>query len=1205
MLRRRKVQAAIVAAVALGIGGGVAVTDSCGCVTPVFPDITPPVVTITSPSNGATLVGSSVTFAATASDDKALAGVTFKVDGTAIGVEDTFPPFATTIDSTTLTNGAHVLTAVARDASSNTATATANVTVTNVVAPSGTANIWVDGNGGTCQWHPTPLIYTGTGDTTSCSTMNAANLVSAAGGLVRLKCGSYAAQTINNLAAQDTFSQNVTFTSENDQNGCALTGDLNINSSHLTISHLSRNDAATCVSTGYSYTVGNPGIPYVFPACDSVSVGAGGCPPGSAADVTNDVIDNLDYAYFTSTSSLFTVQNSNWGPSWDNHGIIHSKSVSCGTRPSITWVNNVIHNQLNTPEYLGGCPNRPDATPGVGDGCGTNNGVAVSLHEGGITFNDTNGSTYDRSRCYNVQDICLLLKPGVLSKNDNLTVTNSYFGVAPDGTTCPASCKIDMTNINLDQTNMVFINNTLNGSNLVFGNSTGTLCTGCKWLYNIGNPNAGFSQFGAPWTVDHNWTSASSVTCGGATCTSNTGNLAFGPTFQSDGYHLTPAATILRVLPAGLPSAQTHDIDNDIRSSTPSPGADDGPSPSDTTSPSVSVTAPAAGATVSGTSAPVTASASDNVGVVGVQFKLDGNPLGAEDTSAPYAITWDTTTTSSAAHVLTAFARDAAGNTTTSSSVSVTVNNTPPDTTAPTVSVTAPTGGATITGSTTITASASDNVGVLGVQFKLDGNILGAEDTAAPYSLVWDSATSTDGAHVITAVARDAATNTTTSGGVSITTNNSTSVIGASQATCSPACGDPTSTPCGPSPTCNVNQISVGNISNGTTTTARVYYFSQPTNLVGHPPAVVIMSGSGVCGTSETGATGTFQQSQIGPLEKTYKFITIMLAKATSTCTTNSSWQNNNQDCGGVDTTLSGNTVAGASTVTLTIASPAKLFPGDVEIIGSGGTQETRTVLSSNTTGSQVTFTTPLSFAHNSAESIHSTRSAFGTPFAGICGTTNGESDTPYITAVYNDLCGATPRSFNGITVDCARLYLMGVSAGSSMARAVACDASAFQMFRGYSAISSTPQSVYQGYNQTITPSSSPCPGGPRPVFMQFIDGSADSVYGTGDAPGSCNQAGQLPCDHSSLGFLKGRDWYATFAGCGSVTATGTTVLKYDYDCGIGTSAPDFEAIGVVNGGHTWCGLDIPHYSGCTGAFGTNSYASTQSALDFWWQTAS
>ncbi len=94
----------------------------------------------------------------------------------------------------------------------------------------------------------------------------------------------------------------------------------------------------------------------------------------------------------------------------------------------------------------------------------------------------------------------------------------------------------------------------------------------------------------------------------------------------------------------------------------------------DITSPTVSLTSPSGGATVSG-SVSVTASASDNIGVAGVQFKLDGSNLGLEDTTSPYSVSWDTTASANGSHTLTATARDAAGNTVTSSSVSVTVSN--------------------------------------------------------------------------------------------------------------------------------------------------------------------------------------------------------------------------------------------------------------------------------------------------------------------------------------------------------------------------------------------------------------------------------------------------------------------------------------------------------------------------------------------------
>ena len=93
----------------------------------------------------------------------------------------------------------------------------------------------------------------------------------------------------------------------------------------------------------------------------------------------------------------------------------------------------------------------------------------------------------------------------------------------------------------------------------------------------------------------------------------------------------------------------------------------------DTTPPTVQVTAPADQSTVSGTIG-VTANAADDTGVVGVQFAVDGVALGAEDASAPYATSWATTAVQDGSHVVSARARDAAGNTA-SASVTVTVGN--------------------------------------------------------------------------------------------------------------------------------------------------------------------------------------------------------------------------------------------------------------------------------------------------------------------------------------------------------------------------------------------------------------------------------------------------------------------------------------------------------------------------------------------------
>ena len=180
----------------------------------------------------------------------------------------------------------------------------------------------------------------------------------------------------------------------------------------------------------------------------------------------------------------------------------------------------------------------------------------------------------------------------------------------------------------------------------------------------------------------------------------------------------------------------------------------------DNGAPTVAVTAPGGGATVAGTTT-VTASASDNVGVAGVRFFADGAAIGAEDTAAPYSVSWDTTATANGSHTLTAVARDAVGNTTTSTGVTVTVGNV-----VLAVGLTAPTGGTTIAGTTALTATASDNA--VGVQFLVDNVAIGAEDTTAPYSVAWDTIPIASGSHALTAVARDGAGNTTTSAPVTV-----------------------------------------------------------------------------------------------------------------------------------------------------------------------------------------------------------------------------------------------------------------------------------------------------------------------------------------------------------------------------------------------------------------------------------------------------
>ncbi len=94
------------------------------------------------------------------------------------------------------------------------------------------------------------------------------------------------------------------------------------------------------------------------------------------------------------------------------------------------------------------------------------------------------------------------------------------------------------------------------------------------------------------------------------------------------------------------------------------------------------------------------------------------------------------------------------------------------DTTPPSVMISAPSDGAALSRTVVISAQASDDVGVVGVQFVVDGVNVGSEVVTAPYSISWNTRTVADGPHTLVAVARDAAGNIASSAPLSVTTTN-------------------------------------------------------------------------------------------------------------------------------------------------------------------------------------------------------------------------------------------------------------------------------------------------------------------------------------------------------------------------------------------------------------------------------------------------
>lgn len=186
-------------------------------------------------------------------------------------------------------------------------------------------------------------------------------------------------------------------------------------------------------------------------------------------------------------------------------------------------------------------------------------------------------------------------------------------------------------------------------------------------------------------------------------------------------------------------------------------GLDGGSMPGDTISPTVNITAPAAG-NVSG-AVMVIAEAGDNVGVTRVEIFVGGD-LKATVTSAPYQYSWNTAGEANGDYMIRVVAYDAAGNSS-SDDLTVRVTGGVQDTTAPMVNISAPSAGATVSGTVMITATATDDFSVASVEFFVDGASIGSASTS-PYSVSWSTAGVAAGAHAISATARDAAGNSAT-----------------------------------------------------------------------------------------------------------------------------------------------------------------------------------------------------------------------------------------------------------------------------------------------------------------------------------------------------------------------------------------------------------------------------------------------------------
>ncbi len=169
----------------------------------------------------------------------------------------------------------------------------------------------------------------------------------------------------------------------------------------------------------------------------------------------------------------------------------------------------------------------------------------------------------------------------------------------------------------------------------------------------------------------------------------------------------------------------------------------------------------------------------DATGNLTVQVSIDGGSFVTttyNTTTQRYEYSWDTTGVSDGNHTIDARATDSSANTTNATRVSVSVDNVDGP---PTASISSPLSGATVSGTTTVRVTATDQedtVGTLTVQVSFDSGAYASSTTydsgSATYQLTWNTTSVSDGTHTIGARAIDNGGKTTTSTSTSVTVNN-------------------------------------------------------------------------------------------------------------------------------------------------------------------------------------------------------------------------------------------------------------------------------------------------------------------------------------------------------------------------------------------------------------------------------------------------
>ncbi len=609
-------------------------------------DTTAPTVTLTSPTSGQNTSGT-IQLTATATDASGVAGVKFLIDNVLFGAEDTTSPYSLDLDTTARTNGSHTAIAVARDTVGNIATTTA----------------------------VTFNIQNTTGTTTP-----GTNLIS-----------NPSAETAAGALPQDWFqggwgTNTTTFT-------YPVTGQDGAKAMRVQTTAYTSGDAKwyfkdVNVTPGTQYTFSNyyqATVPTSLIAQYTLTTGALSYVTLAATVPTAAAWTKLTYTLTPPTNAksvtVFHILSAVGTLTTDNYSILGPGGTSTPdtTVPSVAFLtpnnNQTVSGSISVSATasdasgIAGVKFFLDSTLFGSEDVAAPYGFTLDTtvlangnHTLTATARDTAGNTANATPItINVQNTTGTTSPNLIL-NGSLETAN---GANPLGWS--------QAGWGTNTTNYIYPSVGRDGGKAAGVQVTAYTDGDIKWA-----PDAIVLQHGKVYTFSAWYKSSTILDVIGQYKLADGTFFYFGvikelpptTTWTYFTASFTPPDNANEFRPFPLISAVgTLDID-DVSLVI----SGNGTSTNDLSNPIVQITSPLPNATVSGM-VNIVASSTDNIGVTGVMFAIDGTPKTGLITPAPYTYAWDTTLYTNGAHILKATTHDAAGNNTTDT-ISVTVNNT-------------------------------------------------------------------------------------------------------------------------------------------------------------------------------------------------------------------------------------------------------------------------------------------------------------------------------------------------------------------------------------------------------------------------------------------------------------------------------------------------------------------------------------------------